>query len=218
MKAGGGVETNKNWSTQTNSLDPLEQQWRERLFAATQDAASGGPGAGLTGAQDYYKNAMGLGAQGMRALSGDPTAVQAMMNPYQGQVIDKMNALWGKTNAATMNQLADAATKARAFGGSRAAVAQGTALSNNNLQQQNQLAGLLAGGFDQAMARAGQLAGYGGGAAGAAAGLGMQGVDNPDLWRMLTLRGGMMGVPYGTSTGKTDTGMKYRGETTIGIG
>ena len=210
MKAGGETHGNKNWSTQVNSLDPLEQQWREKLFGATDAAANGGPGAPMSG---FYDATMGSAATGMNALGGDPTAVQKLMNPYQQNVVDAMMANWGKTNAATMSQVAADATKARAFGGNRAAIAQGTALANNNLAQNSQIAELLHGGYRDAMTQAATAAGMGF----PGATLGMQGAANPDLWRMMMLRGGMLGVPYGTSQGKTDTGFGYSGNFRMGV-
>lgn len=108
--------------------------------------------------QAYLNAYQGAGYQGLSALQGNPRAVQAMMNPYQQQVVDANNLQWQKTNQQTMNALDGQATQAGAFGGSRAAVAQGAALAGNNLAQQQQNAGLLYSGYNGAMDRAQQLA------------------------------------------------------------
>ena len=212
----GGVSGDKSTQTTVNSLDPLTQQWRDQLFKASQGAGAAGPGAGMNGANDYYSQMMKAGGTGTSALAGDPTAVGQMMSPYQQNVIDAMQKQWGNINAQTTNQVNSNATEAGAFGGSRAAVANGAALSGNNIAQAGQTAGLLQSGFSDAMNRAGMLAQGGYAGAGGAAGLGMQGVGNPDLWRMMMLRGGLMGTPTGGSTGTSKASYGFNFEPKIG--
>lgn len=210
--SGGGSKTTQ---TTVNKLDPLEQQWRESLYGATEGAAGAGPGASMTGANDYYKQMMAGGKIGNAALAGDTGAVNSLMNPYQQQVIDAMNKQFGNSNAQAVQTVNGNATTAGAFGGSRGAIAAGTTLSQNQLGQNSQIGGLLQSGFSDAMARAQGLASGGYLGAGQSASLGQMGVDNPDLWRMLTLRNGMMGTPYGTSTGTS--GSSVNGSTSFGL-
>jgi hypothetical protein len=140
---------------------------------------------------------MGYGNQGNAALGGDAAAAAKYMNPYQSQVIDAMMAQFARGDKRTEMQMNDAATRAGAFGGSRHGIATGTALAENRVNQNAQIAGLLNSGFEGAMGRAAQQAGMGFNAAGAGANLGMT-AGNPDLWRMNILRQGFVGMPYGT--------------------
>jgi len=206
---GGG-----NWrdyaARSRGSLTPRLYDERMRNTAGnildTAEEAAGTPGPGMNWrtqqAGDFYSGLLGNQAQtGIRALGGDASAVQGLMNPYQQQVLDANNAAWQKVNTQGANSLNAAATQANAFGGSRHGVAQGVMQSNNNMAQMQQTAGLLSQGFEGAMGRAGQLAGLGMGAAGAGAQLGMTERDiqmqtRPDLWRLAMLQQGMNGLPF----------------------
>lgn len=205
MGFGASASGTKGSSTTVNSLAPGEQGWINDIQKASQGAANYGPGANVQGAADTYTGMQNAGAIGAGALSGNAANTQQLMNPYQQQVIDQMSNQWGNINAQTAQQVNGNATTAGAFGGSRSAVAQGAALSQNNIAQAGQTAGLLSSGYSDAMGRASQLAQMGGQAAGANAQLGMQGVGNPDLWRQLVLKNGLMGLPYGTSSGTSNS-------------
>lgn len=192
------------------------------MWAAAQQAGAAGPSPLVGGATDYNTGLMKAGNLGMGALSGSPDAVKALMDPYQQQVIDANNAGWQRTNANTMNQVNDAATRAGAFGGSRAAVATGSALSQNNQAQQGQTAGLLSSGYNDAMTRAGQMASGGFAGSQANANLGMNGVGNPQQWLMMMLnqafKGPMGSTSSGTQTGTSGSGAFDLGSLMSGLG
>ena len=90
-----GSYNNQNASnnqTQTTSLDPNAQWWTNAATSAAQGAGASGPSPLVTGSSNYYTGQMGAGNLGMGALSGDPTAVNQLMNPYQKNVVDATNA------------------------------------------------------------------------------------------------------------------------------
>lgn len=171
ISAGGSRTTQTQTQSGSQGPDAFTQNWLQQIYGATQGAAQGGPPQ--------------AGLDALNFLSGNSSGSQ-YMNPYQQQVIDANNAQWQRTNAQTMNQVADAATRAGAFGGSRAAIAQGTALAANNLAQQQQTANLLQQGYQDATGRALQ-----------AANLGMT-FGSPQLWAANILRQNLLGLPYGT--------------------
>ena len=193
---GASFSKNKSRSGATGATQKMQKEaWR-----ATQDAANAGVPGAIGRAGDYYGSGMGAGRTGLDALSGNADATQRLMNPWQQQVADKMTENFQYQNKQTENQMNDAATRAGAFGGSRHGVATGVALGENQRNQGMQMAGLLQGGFDQTMNRAGQLAGYGMGAAEQGANLGMT-AGNQQLWRMNTLNRGFNPLQRSTSSG-----------------
>lgn len=204
---GGGSKTT---NTQTNSLDDNTKNQLGSIWNARQQAGLAGPSPLLTGAAGFGSNAQGAGNLGMGALAGDPRMMGQLMNPYTQQVIGANNALWQKTNAQTANQVADRATQAGAFGSSRYGVALGTALSNNNINQQAQTAGLLSQGYTNAQGVAGQLAGLGFQGAGLNSNLGMAGVGSPSQWYANQLQQGYI-QPTGSTTGTTTSNVNANG-------
>lgn len=190
---------NKGKQKGTTAVDNYTQGYIKRAQGAAEAAGAAGPSPLVTDAADYYTDMQKMGNMGMGALSGDPAQVQAMMNPYQSQVMDGINAQWNKTDQQSMNAVNDRATQARAFGGSRHGIATGTALANNNMNRNQQAGGLLYGGFNDAMTRAGGMAGMGYNAAGQNANLGMGGVGNPDQWMAEMMKRYSMG-PLGSQT------------------
>jgi hypothetical protein len=193
--------------TTTNGLDPLTQQWRQQLFNSAQ-AAGNTPGQGvdpLVGqAGQYFQNASRAGMMGMNALNGDQNAIQGMMNPYQGQVMDQYKAAHGDALAMTQRNVNDQMTKTGAFGGSRHGIAMGQALSGANRNFDQQSAQLLQGGYNDAMNRAGQMANMGFGAAHGMSGIGqinrnVAQENDPNYRRMMMMRQGLDGTPYGTT-------------------
>jgi hypothetical protein len=202
MAKGGGS------TTQTQGLDQGTQQYVDQVRKAAQDAA-GGAGPGLSsetqGAIDQYGQFMKGGNLGFSALTGDPSSMAQFMNPYQQQVIDRVNSQYGDIRKQTMGAVDDSATAAGAFGGSRHDVATGMALGQVGKSQADQIAQLLYGGYNDAAGRAGQAANLGFGATGAMSDLGQYtrgvGMDqNPAMWRLKMLQMGM-NTPYGqTST------------------
>lgn len=203
----GGYNANVQKTTQNNNtnIDAVSQGRTAAIWDAANGAGNSGPGGLLTGAGAYGTGAQTAGQRGLLALSGDPAAAQQFMNPYTQQVIDANDAGWQKANAQTVNRTNDLATRAGAFGGSRHGVAEGVALSNNAQAQAQQRAGLLNTGFENSMGRAGQAAGFGFQGAGMNANLGMSGVDNPDLWRLMMLRQGYLGPQGQQSSGAQTT-------------
>lgn len=196
----------KQWSNQKTQIDDVTQQRMKEMWQASQAAGNAGPSPLVTGATDYNTGAMRAGTAGMNAVAGDPAAAAQFMNPYQKQVIDEMNRNFGIMNDKTMMGVNDAATRAGAFGGSRHGVATGTALADNTRTQAGMTAGLLSSGFDQAMQRANQAAGYGFQGAGMNANLGMGGVGSPEQWRLMMLNQGYHG-PMGQTSSGTQTGV-----------
>lgn len=199
----------KGGGTQTMAPDPATQQYQEAVRGAA-GAAANSPPPGLSpytqSAADYFGGMMKGGNLGFSALTGDPTAVDSFMNPYQKNVVDAMNTQYGDIRKNTMSDVNDAATQAGAFGGSRHGVATGVALGQVDKDQASQLAQLYSSGFDSAMGRAGAAANLGFGAAGAQAGLGeyarnVAQEQDPAYWRLKMLSQ----VPFG-ATGQTATG------------
>jgi hypothetical protein len=115
----------------------------------------------------------------------------------------------------------DAATQSGAFGGDRAALEQGAQQGALSLGHQQQVAGALQGGYNDALQRAAGLAQMGMGAAGAQ----FQGGDylrniqqqqnNPDMMRQQILAQGMQGGNAGNYTNsqytKTSAGQNILG-------
>ncbi len=190
-----GKSKQKTTSSGRSGPDAATQSKVDEIYGAAQRAAGTVP-TFVGGAQDFYSGAMGYGNQGNAALGGDAAAAAKYMNPYQSQVIDSLMEQFARGDKRTEMQMNDAATRAGAFGGSRHGIATGTALAENRVNQNAQIAGLLNSGFEGAMGRAAQQAGMGFNAAGAGANLGMT-AGSPDLWRMNILRQGFSGMPYG---------------------
>lgn len=162
-------------TTQTTAADRATQQQQQSLYRyANQQAQQGAPGVDPYSQQaaQIYQQGAGATGVGLGALSGNQAAVAQLMNPYQSQVMDSMNAQYDLQRRQNMNDVASQATSAGAFGGSRYGVALGQAMANTNIAQNAQQAQLLQGGYSDAMNRAGQLANFGMGAAGKMADMG----------------------------------------------
>lgn len=206
----------KSWDTSSTSVDEATKQKQQQIFDAAQASGQAGPSSLTTDAAGYGTAMQGAGANGLAALNGDAAATQQLMNPYQQQVIDANNANWNKVNQGTVQSTNDAATRAGAFGGGRAAVTQGAALGANALAQSQQTAGLLQGGYSDAMSRANTLAGYGAAGAAGNANLGLAGVGSPEQWYAQQLKGGYLGST-GSTTGSTQTGVSASAKFGAGI-
>ena len=180
MPIGGskGATTNKTWDTQTASgqtgLDAQTEQWRREMMGAAQAAGNGNP----------------LMNQGIGAMTG---GANPFMNPYQQQVIDRMNDQFGVQNQMTMRGVNDAATQANAFGGSRHGIATGTALAENARNQSAQVANLLQQGYGDSMNRAQW-----------AAEQGSQGLGDPNAYRLNMMGRAFQG--FGGLHGTTNSG------------
>ena len=201
-KKGGGTQT------VTQSPDAATQAYQQQVRdAATNAAGTQAPGISpeTQAAIDMFGKYMSGGNLGFSALNGDPTAMASYMNPYQTNVIDATKAQFGQLRDQTMQDIADQATQQGAFGGSRAAVAQGSALGQLGLGEQQQLAQLEQSGYNDAASRAYMAANLGFGAGGQLASLGdytrQVAMDqNPALWKLKMLSQ----VPFGSS-GSTQT-------------
>lgn len=161
--------------TQSSGVDNTtsgrqDQVWGSANALANQQLA---PVNGAVGqALGNYQGVAHAGNLGIGALSGNPADVQQLMSPYQQQVIDQVNNQYGRGAAHITNSVNANAAAAGAFGGDRAAIAQGQGLSDLANQQALQVAGITNQGYGQAMNQAGQLANLGMGANGAAANIG----------------------------------------------
>lgn len=202
----GNAHTEKTTENHNESVDTQTRDYMSEIQNAARNAGLAGPSPLVTGAADYNTGLQKAGGLGLDALSGNTAATQQLMNPYQQQVIDANNAQWQHVNQQTQNQINDRATRAGAFGGSRQGVATGTALAANNQSQQGQTAGLLQGGFSDAMNRASQLASGGYAGAQSNANLGLGGVGNAQQWLLQMLNQGYRGPTGGTSGGSKWTG------------
>ncbi len=199
----GGKQKNKETQSYNNqqSVDAATQAYNQNIQNAAQGAGAAGPSPLIQGATSYNTGLQNYGDVGTRALAGDQQAASQLMNPYQQQVIDANNAQWQHVNQQTQTQVDDRATRAGAFGGSRQAVATGTALAQNNAAQQQQTAGLLNTGYNNAMNQAQSLAGMGFAGAQQNANLGLGGVGNAQQWLMNMLNQGYHGPMGQTSSG-----------------
>lgn len=195
--------------TVTTTVDPATAAYQKLVRGAAQNAANNyvAPGAdpATTAALGNLQGAAGGFNLGMNALSGDPAAMAQLMNPYTQQVINQMNAQYGKLANQSLNAVNDQATQAGAFGGSRAAVAQGTALGQLNANQAAMQAQLLQSGYQNAQQQAGALAQLGMNANGQMASLGdylrqIQIQQNPYLSKLNLLQQGLGGMQAGGST------------------
>lgn len=96
-------------------------------------------------------------AEGNLPQNYTPTSaaqIGAQMNPYQDQVINRLYANADQGRRGVSNFIGDRATAAGAFGGSRHGVAQGVALGEFDTGLNDQVAGLLYGGYQDAANRA----------------------------------------------------------------
>lgn len=177
-------------TTSTQTPDGNAQDWMKKVYDAAGAAGTGDP----TAQARSFLGGMLPGANlGFSALSGNADATSTLMNPFMSQVIDRMKSNFGDVNAMTSKGIADQATQQHAFGGSRHGVAEGVALAQNGKTAQDSIASTLYGGYNDAMGRAGQLANFGMGAAGALPNL------DPTTMRLMALKQGMAGMPFGST-------------------
>lgn len=160
-KKGGGTQTVET------KLDDATREYMKRVYGAGA-AAGQQPYTAYTGqtvagvsplapeATERYRQAANFGLAGMGAMAGDPDMIAKMMNPYSAT----MDPIWKQAQEQALAGVGDIATRSGAFGGGRHGVAEGQALSDIA----NQRAAQRYGEFNNAMARAGQLAGFGMGA------------------------------------------------------
>lgn len=203
MSVSGGKNRNRSGPTKATRAQ------QEELWRAAQSAGGKLPG-GVTQAQDTFGLGQQAGRQGLGALTGDPTMQQQFMNPYQSQVMDRLNEQFAVQNQMTTQGINDQATQAGAFGGSRHGVAQGVALGENARNQGMITANMLNQGFEGAMGRAGQVANLGFGSAQAGSELAMQ-AGNPAIWRLNMLQRGFNPLQSSRGSGWNLSYMGNRG-------
>ncbi len=115
--------------------------------------------AGAAGRDALMTQAQGTGAgisalqQGLRP-GATMDGMAAFQNPYQEQVIDRVNADYGRQANMTSMGIRDNATRAGAFGGSRAAITEGAALGELGRGQADTIAGIRQAGYTDAANRA----------------------------------------------------------------
>lgn len=146
---GGGQQT------VTTMPDSQTQQIRDSIFQQGQGIQSNPLYTGMLGA---YGGFSPLTQLGVGALSGNQQAFGQFMNPYLQNVLRQSNQQFDQLGQKALNLVNDQATQAGAFGGSRAAVAQGVAAGQIANQQALANAQLLYGGFNDAQQRAQQAA------------------------------------------------------------
>lgn len=172
-----------------------------------QNNPEGAPGGELGGglpidpnfqhAMDQFREYGNLGMGGARALGGDTAAIRSMMNPYESEVMASLDPAYARAREGALSSIASQATRAGAFGGSRAAIMQGQALGDLAQQQAQTQAGMRYQGFNDAMSRAYQLANLGMGASQSSAGYG-QYLQDRGFNRM---RDAMSLIPGGATSG-----------------
>jgi hypothetical protein len=115
----------------------------------------------ITQAQQQYGQYANAGTLGLGALTGQPGAQQAFLNPY----LSTLNPFFAQQRAQAVQSANDQAAQAGAFGGDRSQI---TALLAGNQADQTQ-AGFNYQAFQDAMQRAAQAGALGFGAIGAGA-------------------------------------------------
>lgn len=137
-------------TTQTTAPDALTQSAREDVFRR---------GQGVLDDPRFADLLDSFGAAGQRGIdaiaSGD---FSSFLNPFQQQVIDRVNSQFGKQADLASNFVDERATRAGAFGGSRAEIARGQAVGDVANRQADVIAQLLHGGFNEATSRANDAA------------------------------------------------------------
>lgn len=222
---GGGTQS------VTSTPDPLTQQYRDMVMQSAMSAAAtpyqpyqGQTTAGVSDLTNQaisgWQGTQAAGQQGLAAMSGDPNAVQSMMNPYSSTLDPYFDQLRQRTMTSADNQ----ATAQGAFGGARTGVTAGQGLSDIA----NQQAGMKYGEFNNAMGRAGLLAQMGEGANQNLAGAGdyLRNIQqqyltgNANAWDAMQnqgarqlgiLTGGIMGMPTGSTQTQQTSSDPFQG-------
>lgn len=153
-----GTQSNFHNSTSNNSqmLDPSSQayvDWQRGVAQQGVNAAQGAPNLA-----DMYRvlGGMGSGGGGGGFGGGVPNvgmftdSVKQFMNPYIQNVVDATKGEFGAMRDQATTDANAMATRAGAFGGSRAAAYLGARQGELDRAQGSQIAGLLSGGYDKA--------------------------------------------------------------------
>ena len=127
-----------DWAPQVAAQDPYQTD--AYTLAGTQDKGIGAFEQYLTAAQPY----------------AGPDAYKQFMSPYQQQVIDATMTSFDKQAAMQRRGISDQAKQAGAFGGARHGIAESEYDAASDLNRAQMEAGLLQQGFGQAQAGAQQ--------------------------------------------------------------
>lgn len=157
-------------STETTStrLDPGMEQYRQFVHDTARGVAStpfeaytGNRVAGMDPAelQGYQSMIEGnpqlrgalTGAMGGLGVFGQPVDIDQFMDPYLSEVVGSAQSDFDRMRATSLNEVGAGATAARAFGGSRHAIAEGTTLGEIARAEGSTLANLRSGGFQNAV-------------------------------------------------------------------
>jgi hypothetical protein len=180
-------------TSQHTQLDPQDQSYINAMRNSAQSQADAGNQYSGQAASGYL-GAQQAGARGDQALAtGD---YSSFMNPYQQSVINPMLQQFQQQNQGVMSGVDSNATAQGAFGGSRNGVAEGSALAQNQMNQNQQLGNLEYSGFGAATNQAMQQANLGMGASQSLQNLGYQNAMLP---------GQILQQGQGGSTGQTTT-------------
>lgn len=155
--------SNKLGTQQFAGFTPQYQQGE----AMAEQTATGGIGRqNLNAAADLTRAAAGFAPQAIRP---DAELIQQYYNPYQQQVIDTGLQDLEKARQSAVQQIGEQAQRAKAFGGSRQAVAEALTSGQYGEQAGNLIANMRAQGYNQALqaAQAQQLANQAAGLQGA---------------------------------------------------
>jgi len=126
-------------------------------YGNIRDFLSGNLAGGRPDTQPYDR----AGSVSADALRGDPHAIAQLMNPYTQNVINATHGQFDKLRDQAALGANDAATRAGAFGGDRAALMKGARLGEIDSAEGSNIANLLQGGYSDIMNRALQGAGLG---------------------------------------------------------
>lgn len=128
--AGIGGSNSKTSATETSRIDDWLRKRQEAMLASAENQLPGAYAATTAG------------------------QVAAQMNPFTQQLLDRYQASADLGRRQALNQVADRAGAAGAFGGSRHGVAEGVALGEFDRNLGDQTAGLLHEGYREAAERA----------------------------------------------------------------
>lgn len=164
MGKGGSTTT-----TQTMSLDPSTQAYKDWYQQQAQAAAkraggmgqiTAGPGAASAEAGRLYSGAGAgygdLARQNLGFASGPLSGMDlsGYLNPHESGVIGGVQSDFDRQRGLASARAGDLATQEGAFGGSRSALLEAQGLRDVNQQETNTLANLRYGGFMNAQDRA----------------------------------------------------------------
>jgi hypothetical protein len=201
----------KQTTTSENALDKPTGAQVGKVYGASDAYANSGPiGAdqGTTDAMAGYGATSDFGRRGLLAMQGDPTAMAAFQSPGQQAVLDQMDVAANQAGQAATNATNIDATRAGAFGGDRAAIAQGVAQAGVNTANMQNKAAFTHQNNQDAQSRAMAAANMGFGANQAQ----MQGgqylrqlalENNPEYKKLMAYKMGLAGTPYGTKQTNT---------------